>query len=419
VKESVVTAPAANLPSVAPPHVTARPLDAPAAAWAWLAAWPIASVFMLANVAAPLYVVWQAEFGFSKGTLTAIFCWYMVGMAVSLLVSGRVSDRLGRKAVLLPALGLGLVAAVLFATAEGVLALSIGRVLAGAANGALVSAGAAAVTDLAGPGRKRLAALLGSVGVAVGTGFGPLWGGVVSETLPAPTSTVFWIQIVLLLTAIAVVARMPLARPADSGSGGWIRVPRVPAESRRRLLAAVAVAGPALATTSFMLSLAPSLLSEQLGTDNRIVAGAVAAVAFTASILSQVALKRLTVARLMVTAAAGTIVCAAGLLAAVATAAPTVLLVAAAFAGAAQGLGFLGGLSMLNQAVPATALAEANAAFNISIYALAGGLSLGLGYLSDAIGLGTAIDDFAYALIALTLIGLVFTAREAKAEKRR
>jgi len=406
-------------PPVAPPTITARPLGTPAASWPWLAAWPIASVFMLANVAAPLYVVWQAELGFSKGTLTAIFCWYMVGMSVSLLVSGRVSDRLGRKAVLLPALGLGLVAAVLFATAQGVPALSVGRVLAGAANGALVSAGAAAVTDLAGPGRKRLAALLGSVGVAVGTGFGPLWGGVVSEALPGPTSTVFWIQIGLLLTAIAVVARMPLARPADAGSGGWVRVPRVPVESRRRLLAAVAVAGPALATTSFMLSLAPSLLSEQLGTDNRIVAGAVAAVAFTASILSQVALKRLPVARLMVAAAAGTIACAAGLLAAVATAAPAALLVAAVFAGAAQGLGFLGGLSMLNQAVPATALAEANAAFNISIYALGGALSLGLGYLSDAVGLGTAIDDFAYALVALTLIGLVLTAREAKAERRR
>lgn len=394
-------------------QLTAPPaaVRGPSASWTWLAAWPIASIFMLANAAAPLYVVWQAEFGFSKGTLTAVFCWYMVGMAASLLVSGTASDRLGRKAVLLPALGLGVVAAVLFATAQGVLALSVGRVLAGAATGAMVSAGTAAVTDLAGDGRRRLAALLGSVGVAVGTGLGPLWGGLLSETLPGPTSTVFWIQIALLLTAIAVVARMPLGRPERAAAGGWVRVPRVPADSRRRLLAAVAVAGPALATTSFMLSLAPSLLTEQLGTDNRIVAGAVAALAFSASILAQVLLKHLAVPGLMLTAGAATIACAAALIAAVATAAPAVLLLAAVFAGAAQGLAFLGGLSMLNRAVPQTALAEANAAFNISIYALAGGLSLALGYLSDAVGLGAAIDDFAIALAVLTLIGLALVRR--------
>jgi len=394
-------------------QLTAPPaaVRGPSTAWTWLAAWPIASIFMLANAAAPLYVVWQAEFGFSKGTLTAVFCWYMVGMAASLLVSGTASDRLGRKAVLLPALGLGVVAAVLFATAQGVLALSVGRALAGAATGAMVSAGTAAVTDLAGDGRRRLAALLGSVGVAVGTGLGPLWGGLLSETLPGPTSTVFWIQIALLLTAIAVVARMPLGRPERAAAGGWVRVPRVPADSRRRLLAAVAVAGPALATTSFMLSLAPSLLTEQLGTDNRIVAGAVAALAFSASILAQVLLKHLTVPRLMLAAGAATIACAAALIAAVATAAPAVLLLAAVFAGAAQGLAFLGGLSMLNRAVPQTALAEANAAFNISIYALAGGLSLALGYLSDAVGLGAAIDDFAIALAVLTLIGLALVRR--------
>ena len=143
-------------------HAAPAPLpnlaDAPApaaTAWAVLAAWPITAVFMLGNIASPLYVVWQAQFGFSKGTLTAIFCWYMVGLAASLLVSGVVSDRLGRKAVLLPALGLAVVAAVVLATADGVLALSIGRVLTGLATGALVSAGTAAVTDLAGTDHRR------------------------------------------------------------------------------------------------------------------------------------------------------------------------------------------------------------------------------------------------------------------------
>ncbi|WP_112133291.1 MFS transporter [Glycomyces dulcitolivorans] len=390
-------------------HTAAPPAALPArtgsTAWAALASWPIAAVFMLGNFAAPLYVLWQQQFGFSKGTLTAIFCWYMVGLVASLLVSGVVSDRLGRKAVLLPAMGLALVAAVVFATAGGVAALSIARVLLGLSIGALVSAGTAAVTDLAGTDRRRQAALLGSVAVAVGTGFGPLWAGILSETLPGPTSTVFWLQIALLLTATAVIARMPLDAPAG-GSGAWIRIPRVPAAARRNLLAAVAVAGPGLAATSFMLSLAPSLLAEQLGTDDRIIAGSVAAVAFASSIAAQLALRGLSVVRLLLLSAACTVVSAALLIAAVQTAAPALLLLSAVFAGPAQGLGLLGGLSMLNQAVPTNPLAEANAALNISAYALVGALSLGLGHLADAIGLGAAIDDFAFTLVALTLIGL-------------
>lgn len=394
-----------------PPATAAVRADTRSAAWVWAAAWPIASVFMLANVAAPLYVLWQDEFGFSKGTLTAVFCWYMVGMAASLLVSGLVSDRLGRKAVLLPALALGVVAAVIFITAPGVLALSIGRFLVGAVNGALVSAGTAAVTDLAGAGRRRLGALLGSIGVAVGTGFGPLWAGVLSETLPGPTVTVFAVQIALILAAVAVVVKMPLDRPADverrQGLGGWVRVPRVPRPNRFQLLTAVAAAGPGMATTAFMLSLAPSLLAELLDTDNRIVAGAVAALAFAASVAGQFALSRLSVRAILLVSAAGTIGCAAFLVAAVQAASPALLAVSAVFAGLAQGLGMLGGLSMVNQSVPPAQLAEANAALNIGIYAVAGGLSLGLGYLADLIGFADAVDAFALTLVVLAALGAV------------
>jgi MFS family permease len=127
----------------------------------WSAAWPIAAVFVLANAATPLYVLWQDEFGFTKSTLTAVFCCYMAGMALALLVSGVTSDRLGRKAVLVPALMLAIAAGLLFAAAPSTLALFVARTLTGIASGAMVSAGVAAVTDIAGPAGTRSAALAG------------------------------------------------------------------------------------------------------------------------------------------------------------------------------------------------------------------------------------------------------------------
>lgn len=371
----------------------------------WSAAWPIAAVFVLANAATPLYVLWQAEFGFSKSTLTAVFCCYMAGMAIALLVSGVVSDRLGRKTVLVPALVLAIVAALIFAVAPSTLALFIARTLTGVASGAMVSAGVAAVTDLAGPARARTGALAGAVGIAVGTGLGPLLGGILSEIAPGPTVTVFLVETVFLLIALLLVAVLPMPRPAESRAQGWVRLPRVPSPKRRHLAIGVAVAGPALSTTAFTLSLAPSLLSELLGTTNRIIAGAVACLTFAVATVVQFALRGLPVRRLLLISTVSTVACVATLVFAVDTSSVPGLAAAAALAGLAYGPAMLGGLSLLNGDIPADRLAEANAALNIGAYTVAGLVILGLGALSDRLGFALGVTAFALVVAAVSVAG--------------
>jgi hypothetical protein len=75
------------------------------------------------------------------------------------------------------------------------------------------------------------------------------------------------------------------------------------------------------------------------------------------------------------------------------------LVVAAVLAGAGQGLGQLGGLSVIAANVAPGRLAEANAALNVGGYLPAGALSIGIGYLSDAIGLAAGSTIFALALM--------------------
>ncbi|WP_316311546.1 MFS transporter, partial [Clavibacter michiganensis] len=137
--------------------------------------------------------------------------------------SGVVSDRVGRKPVLLPALALALAACAVFATATSVAALIVARLFTGIAVGAVVSAGMAAVTDVAGPQRKRIAALLASCAMVFGAGLGPLLAGVLSETMPGPTVTVFVVEAALLITAVLCVLRMPLRRPEVRAKGAWVR----------------------------------------------------------------------------------------------------------------------------------------------------------------------------------------------------
>jgi MFS family permease len=396
--------------------------------WVWLAAWPVTAVFVLSNVATPLYALWQRDIGFSKGTLTVVFAFYIVGLLGSLLVSGVAADRLGRKRVLLPALGLALAACAIFATAQSVAALFAARLFTGIAVGAVVSAGMAAVSDVAGTARARLGALLASCAMVFGAGLGPLLAGVLSETLPAPTVTVFAVEAALLATAVLAVARMPLHRPAavrqtagevsesaeagrpeerraEPARGSWVRLPRVPQGNGLRLALGLAVFAPGITATSFVLSLGPSLLSGLLDTTSRVVAGAIACAMFLAATGVQFLVQRLGRRAMLVAGAAAIAASMAALIAAVHTSNVPALLAAALLAGAGQGLGQLGGLSLLNASVPPDRLAEANAAFNVGGYLPAGTLPVATGYLSDAIGLASGTTAFGIALITLAVAG--------------
>ncbi|MCZ9347842.1 MFS transporter [Streptomyces sp. TRM76130] len=373
--------------------------------WVWLAAWPVTAVFVLSNAATPLYVLWQREIGFSKGTLTVIFAFYIVGLLGSLLVSGVASDRLGRKTVLLPALGLALAGCVIFATATTVAALIVARLFTGIAVGAVVSAGMAAVTDVAGGHRKRLAALLASCAMVFGAGLGPLLAGILSETLPAPTVTVFVVEMALLATAALAVLRMPVRRPTAPAKGAWIRVPGVPHGNGLQLTLGIAVFAPGITATSFVLSLGPSLLSGLLDTTSRIVAGAMAFVMFLAATGVQFAVQKLPRRTILTAGAISTTLSMIALATAVHTSSLPVLIASALLAGAGQGMGQLGGLSLLNHSVPAQRLAEANAALNVGGYVPAGVLPVSAGYLCDAIGLTDGATVFAVALMCLAAIG--------------
>ncbi|MBV2153558.1 MFS transporter [Kitasatospora sp. SUK 42] len=388
--------------------------------WVWLAAWPVTAVFVLSNAATPLYVLWQHDIGFSKGTLTVVFAFYIVGLIGSLLVSGVVSDRLGRKPVLLPALALALAACLIFATATSVAALIVARLFTGIAVGAVVSAGMAAVTDVAGPERRRTAALLASCAMVFGAGLGPLLAGVLSELAPAPTATVFLVEAVLLATALLVVLRMPVhrpkvrrpetrrpetRRPETRGNGPWVRVPGVPRGNGRQLALGIAVFAPGITATSFVLSLGPSLLSGLLGTTDRILAGAMAFAMFLTATGVQFAVQRLRRRTILTLGALSTALSMATLVLAVHVEAVAVLLAAALLAGAGQGLGQLGGLSLLNAGVPPQRLAEANAALNVGGYLPAGLLPVSAGYLSDAVGLTDGATVFAAVLLALAVLG--------------
>ncbi|MGW2483896.1 MFS transporter [Streptomyces sp. NPDC001571] len=381
--------------------------------WMWLAAWPVVAAMALSNEPTPLYVLWQDRIGFSAATLTLIYAGYIAGLVLTLSLAGSLADRYGRRPVLLPGLLLGLVATVLFITAlfitaHSVAMLGLARLLSGISVGAVLSAGMAAVSDLAPDGEKKLGGLIASTAMVAGAAFGPLLTGVLSQTLPYPTGTVFVLQLVLLLIAVLLVLRMPLPRriTADDGPNQrLLRVPSAPRANRRELMVSLAVFAPAITATGFVLSLGPSLLAHLLHTDNRLMSGGLIFVLFAAATGIQFAVRRLPVPRLFNLGAALTIAGMAALICAVATTSVPLLLAAAILSGFGQGASQLGGLSTLAAVVPSARLGEANAALTAVGYLLAGTLPVADGYLSDTAGLTAGTTVFGIVVAALAALG--------------
>ncbi|WP_433241815.1 MFS transporter [Streptosporangium sp. CA-135522] len=380
-----------------------------AARWKiWLAAWPVTGVFVLSNMPTPLYPLWKQRMGFSSGTMTIIFACYIVGLLAALMVAGRLSDRIGRKPVLLPGLLLAVAACATFATASSVLELAVARLLTGIAIGITVSVGMAAVVDLGGASWVRQATLAASTAMVLGAGLGPLSAGILSQTLPEPTVAIFLVEIVLLLSAVVAMLCLPLPRPGADANGGWLRLPSVPTRNRVQVALGIAVFAPGITSTSFVLSLGPSLLADLLATHNRLVAGGMAFMMFAAATGVQFAVRRLGVRSILLGGLVSTAASMAALILAVHVSSATLLIVAAVLAGAAQGLGQFGGLSLIGVAVPPHRRAEANAALNVGGYVPAALLPVTAGYLGDAVGMTTSSTIFGAAMIAMAAAGAAF-----------
>ncbi len=217
--------------------------------------------------------------------------------------------------------------------------------------------------------------------------------------------TVFAVEAVLLATAVLVVLRMPVGRPASPGKGAWVRVPGVPRGNGIHLALGIAVFAPGITATSFVLSLGPTLLTELLGTTSRIVSGGMAFVMFLAATGVQFAVRKLSRRTILTTGASSTTLSMAALIAAVHASSAALLVASALLAGAGQGMGQLGGLSLLNSTVPAQRLAEANAALNAGGYLPAGLLPVSTGYVMDAVGLPTGATAFGAVLAGLAVVG--------------
>src|SRR3954452_23358651 len=228
------------------------------------------------NLPTPLYGVYREELGFSATTLTVLFAVYALALVPSLLVFGQLSDRVGRRPVIVGGLVLAGLGLVLLAAAHSVAALLVARAVQGIALGAAVGTVPAALVELEPSGDHSRAAMAAVLGQSGGSAAGPLLAGVLAQWAPAPRQLCYLAGLVLALAAIAAVLAIPEPHRA---SGAWrLQRPSVPAPIRTRFARASLTCAAAWAVGALFLSVVPSYAADLLDTNNLALLGAISAV---------------------------------------------------------------------------------------------------------------------------------------------
>ncbi|MEU1620806.1 MFS transporter [Streptomyces sp. NPDC005722] len=361
----------------------------------------------------PLYGLYRERIGFSELVVTVVYAVYAIGVIASLLVAGDFSDVLGRRPVLLAALGLSLLSAVCFLFQGGLPLLFAGRLLSGFSAGLLSGAATAAVLELAPPGLRARAGLAATAANMGGLGCGPLLSGVLAQYAPWPLRLPFLAHIALLLAAFAVTRALPETVA--------VRSPRpplrpqgmvVPPQVRAAFVPAGLAAFAGFSMLGLFTAVAPSFLALTLGEDNLAVTGLVVFSVFCASTAGQMLMGRLGVRRALpagcLALTAGMAVVAASL---VVESLP-VLVVGALTGGLGQGLSFRAGLTGVSAVAPEEHRGATISAFFVVAYVGISVPVVGVGALTLVLGLRDAGVAFAvYVILVSAAVGVFLLRR--------
>ncbi|WP_326619663.1 MFS transporter [Streptomyces decoyicus] len=374
----------------------------------WGAAYALLILLTGTNLPTPLYRGYQAQFGFSPLVVTLIFAAYVAALIPSLLVAGPLSDAIGRRKVLLPAVALAVLGSMAFALAEGTEWLFAARILQGLALGAASGPLTASLAELEPAGNRRKAALVSTVASVGGLGLGPVLAGLLAQYAPAPHVLPFVVEIVLLVPAAAAISTLPATRPAAR----WRpRRPEVPATMRGTFAISGTASFLAFAVIGLFLTLIPTYVTTLSGSENLFLGGAAVALMLVCSVLAQLVAygrpaRTLELIGLPLLATGLVLLALAGGVSSL-----TLLLIATVIAGIGQGLVFLGGLTAVSQAAAADRHAEVLSSFYVILYLGVGLPVIGVGFFATFAGLLAAVQYFAGVVVLLCVTVLIGLAR--------
>ncbi|TFL13309.1 MFS transporter [Pusillimonas caeni] len=358
----------------------------------------------------PLYRLYQSAWSFGSTWVTVVFAVYALVLLLSLLITGRLSDYLGRKPVMAVALITEIVAMSMFWNADSLSDLIVARMLQGFATGMATTSVGAALIDL----NKERGAFINSMGPMFGTALGALGSTALMVYFPAPTQTVF--GVFLTVFALQAIALFFAPETARRRPGAWASLrPRiaVPAQARSALRAVSPSNMAVWMLGGFYLSLMPSLVQGVTQVRTPWLSGLVIAALTASGAISVICLRAKEPAWLLRTGQQALMSGIAIILLGANFSQPGLLLIGSLTAGCGFGVTFLGALGRLLPLAKPHERSALMGVFYTQSYLAHSVPTIAAGYLAQRTNLLTAANVYGAVIVALVLGTYMRTRRSA------
>lgn len=346
--------------------------------------WPIVffALFVCSwcgNQFSPLLLMYENVDNYSTFEVNAFLGVYVFGLAPALLVAGAMSDRFGRRPLMMVAVISSLLASLSLLLGDfSVAGIYVGRLLSGVTVGAAMSVGTSWIKELSqapfdsaadvGSGARR-----SSLAFTLGSAVGALVAGGIAQFTAAGEVLPFVVHMVMTAPLLFLLRRVPETVVWDGVRVGARDRLRVPAAAHRRFTRVVLFAAPWIfAAAALAYGYLPVLLADQTGRWGLGYATILSVVTLGVAALVQPVAKRIdstSNARGLVACLGGIVTGILVLVPAIAYSSPLLGLAAAIVFGIGMGIGLVSGLMEVQRIAPNKDLAGLTGVFYALAYA--------------------------------------------------
>jgi MFS family permease len=267
----------------------------------WVVAFAFLIVMAFATLPSPLYGLYRTRDDLSALMITVIYAIFAGGTIITLLRDSSIAPRIGRRGMMLGAVGIMMAAAGVLAAWKDLPGLLIGRLLTGVSVGLAAGTAITYLIELrlrADPNASVVRARTIGTSVNVGAlGVGPLIAGCLAQWGSYPLTVPF-----LVFLALGAVALIGLSAVPETGAP----TPRVTTEQPTRPRRSVRLPIPAAAATLSAFSamglfagLSGLFLATTFGRPSHALSGATLFLVFSCGVASQLATAKLQASRVL------------------------------------------------------------------------------------------------------------------------